>query len=158
MKQNVVSPEAAEEVVPAVIVVIADANSGLPTRAAKTGSFRDVGERAVAIVLVETRSRSFARGPFGVEARSVGQINVEPAVMIVIEEGEAATLRFDDVLLVIDTAPNIGRNQAGFASHVDELDGRGCGSLRNGWMRNWSSFKVQRVAPFPERRGERFQK
>ena len=33
VKQNVVSPEAAEQIVPAVVVVVADANAGLPAGA-----------------------------------------------------------------------------------------------------------------------------
>ena len=33
VKQNVVSPEAAEEIVEAVVIVIADANAGLPSSA-----------------------------------------------------------------------------------------------------------------------------
>ena len=33
MEENVVSPEAAEQVVPSIIVVVADADAGLPTGA-----------------------------------------------------------------------------------------------------------------------------
>ena len=60
-------------------------------------------------------------GPFLVEARSVGQINVEPAVVVVIEKSEAAALGFDDVALVIGASPDVGSSESGFAGYVDEL-------------------------------------
>ena len=57
VKQNVVTPEAAEEVVPAIVIVIADTNTSLPTGARESGPFRDVGKCPVAIIFVEMRSR-----------------------------------------------------------------------------------------------------
>ena len=65
VKQNVVSPEAAEQIVPAIVVVVADADAGLPAGARQSGFFGDVGERAVAIVFVKMRSGSLAGGPIG---------------------------------------------------------------------------------------------
>ena len=124
VKQNVVSPEAAEEIVPAVVVVVADADAGLPAGARQAGFFRDVGECAVAIVLVEMRSGCLAGRPVRVEASSVGEINIEPAVVVVIEEGQAAAFGFDDVALVIDRAPDVGSIQPGFVSHIHECDRR----------------------------------
>ena len=52
VEQNVVAPEAAEQIVPAVVVVVAHADAGLPTGARQARFFGDVGKRAVAIVLV----------------------------------------------------------------------------------------------------------
>src|SRR5438132_411050 len=51
VKQNVVSPETAEEVIPAVIVVIAHANACLPSSARQSRPCSDVGESTVAVVL-----------------------------------------------------------------------------------------------------------
>ena len=124
VKQDVVSPEAAEEIVPAVVVVIADADAGLPARARESGFFRDVGESSVAIVFVQMGSGSFPRRPVGVEARSVRQINIEPAVMVVIEKGQTAAFGFNDVFFLIDATPDIRGIQAGFLGHVDEHDWR----------------------------------
>ena len=109
VKQNVVAPEAAEEIVPAVVVVVADADAGLPAGAREAGFRGDVGEGSVAIIFVEMRGRLFAGFPIRVEARAVGQINVEPAVVVVVEKGEAAAFGFDDVVFVIDAAPDVGR-------------------------------------------------
>ena len=122
VEQNVVSPEAAEEIVPAVVVVVADADAGLPAGARQAGFFGDVGECSVAIIFVELRGRRLSRRPFLVEARSVGQINVEPSVVVVIEKCDAAAFGFDDVAFVIDASPDVRDVQSGFAGNVDELD------------------------------------
>src|SRR5450432_1052400 len=72
MEQYVVSPEAAEQIVPAVIVVVTHADAGLPTGASDAGFFSDVGEGAVAIIFVEMSCGSCAGWPVSVEARTVG--------------------------------------------------------------------------------------
>ena len=119
------SPEAAEEIVPAVVVVIADADTGLPAGAREAGFFRDIGKSSVAVVFVQMGCGSFPRRPVGVEARSVRQINIQPAVMIVIEKRQSTTFGFNDVFFLIDAAPDVWGNQAGFLGHVDEHDWRG---------------------------------
>src|SRR5712691_8637963 len=108
VKKDVGSPEAAEEIVPAIVVVIADADARLPAGAGEAGLFCDVGEGSVAIVLVKMRGGSFAGWPVGIEAGSVGEIDVEPVVIVVIEKSQSAALRFDDVFFVIGAAPDIG--------------------------------------------------
>ncbi len=52
-KQNVVAPETAEEIVPAVIVVIADAYPGLPACTRESRFVGDVGKGSIAIIFVE---------------------------------------------------------------------------------------------------------
>ena len=90
------SPEAAEEIVVPVVVVVTDADACLPAGASKSRFLRDVGEGAVAVVLVEMRSGRFSGLPMGVELSAVGEVDVEPAVVVVIEKGQAASLGFDD--------------------------------------------------------------
>jgi hypothetical protein len=63
VKKNVVAPEAAEKIVEAVIVVIADADASLPSGAREPGLSCDVGEGAVAVVFKKLRRRSFALRP-----------------------------------------------------------------------------------------------
>src|SRR5947207_2111785 len=147
-----------EEIVPAVVVVVADANAGLPAGTGETGFFRNIREGAVAIVLVEMRSGCFARGPVGVEAGSVGEIDVQPAVLVVIEESQPAALRFNDVLFVVGAAPNVGNGQPGFASYVDELDWGGWRRIWNGRIRKNFGLEAHGAAPFPEWSCKRIQK
>ncbi len=131
VKQNVVAPGAAEEIVPAVVVIIADANAGLPASTREPGFFGDVGERSVAIIFVEMRGWRFSSGPFGVEPRSIGQINIQPAIIVVVEKSDATALGFDDVAFAINSAPHVGDGQAGFLRDVYERDRRNCGIGRN---------------------------
>ncbi len=48
-----------------------------------------------------------------VQPGAVGQIDVEPSVIVVIEEGDAAALGLDDVALVIEAAPDVGDGESG---------------------------------------------
>src|ERR1700722_9035107 len=151
VKKDIVSPEAAEQIVPAIVVVVADADAGLPAGAGEAGFVGNVSEGAVAIVFVEMRSGSLAGWPVRVETRAVGQVNVEPAVVIVIEKGEAAAFGFDDGALVIDRAPDVGSVEAGFASYVDKGNRGGCRCRRD------IRVKLKNVFPAPQRRGERIE-
>src|SRR5207244_12203911 len=106
-------PEESEEIVPAVIVVIADADAGLPAAAANAGFFGDIGEGAVAIIFVEMRGGRFAGGPLFADERAVGEIDVEPTVVVVLEEADAGTVGFHDVRLIVGIAPVGGRGATG---------------------------------------------
>lgn len=44
----------------------------------------------------------------GIQPVSIGQVNVQPTIMIEIKKGESAALRLDDGAFVVDTAPHIG--------------------------------------------------
>src|SRR5438445_13224067 len=103
------------------------------------------------------RSGCFARGPGGVEAGSVSEIDVQPAVLAVIEESQPAALGFNDVLFVVGAAPNAGNGQPGFASYVDELDWGGWRRIWNGRMRKNFGLGAHRAGPFPGFRWKRIQ-
>ena len=64
--------------------------------------------------------RRLARRPLGVEPVAIGEINVQPAVVVVIEKGKPASLSFDDVSLAVDGAPDVRYIQSCFACDVDE--------------------------------------
>src|SRR5262249_60038439 len=85
VKKDVVAPEATEEVIPAVVVIVADADAGLPAGAGESGFFCHVGESAVAIVFVEMGRGCLASGPLRGESSPIGQVNGEPAVVVVVE-------------------------------------------------------------------------
>ena len=60
---------------------------------------RDVGERAVAIVVEQVAGR-LAIADLGIEAAAVDQEDVEPAVVVVVEERDAAAHLLEQELLV----------------------------------------------------------
>ena len=63
VKKNVVAPETAEKVVEAVVVVITDADTSLPSSTGEPRFFCDVSECAVAIIFEKLRSRRFPVRP-----------------------------------------------------------------------------------------------
>src|ERR1700720_4465389 len=97
------------------------------------------------------RSRRLAGGPVGVEPSSVGEIDVQPAVVVVVKESQAASFGFDDVALVVGAAPDVWGSKTRFASYIDERYLRSGGWVRGGHL------EERGVLPFPERGGERIQ-
>src|SRR4029077_968081 len=99
--QHVLAPIGDKQVLKAVVVVIAHANAGRPTRAEQTGLGGHIGKSAVTIILVEAVGSSFGGG---LESCPAEEENVEPAVVIVIEQGASAAHCLHDVFLLGDAA------------------------------------------------------
>jgi hypothetical protein len=68
--------------------------------------------------------RLFARRPLRIQPVAIAQIDIEPAVVVVIEEGQAASLGLNDDPLGVDAAPHVGELQASLLRYVNELDQR----------------------------------
>src|SRR5881392_967617 len=62
--------------------------------------------------------------PFCIEAAAVGEINVQPAIVVVIEKGYSAPLRFDDEAFVFGAAPDIRNLEAGALCDINKLHRR----------------------------------
>jgi len=122
MPENIVTPVAAEKVVPAVIVIVADAYTCAPTGPSQAGLFRHITIRPVPVVFEKMLNRTFSRLVGFFQPNSVCQINVQPAIVVVIEEGQSASLSLDDVFLAVYPSPDILDAQPGFFSHIDECD------------------------------------
>ena len=97
------------------------------------------------------RSGLLPTRPIRVEAISIGEIDVKPSILVVVEKGSAAPLGFDNDSLVVDAAPYIGNCQTGLLGHIHKLH---CG-LRSILLR---CFQDQRGPPFPDWSGKRFSK
>ena len=82
--------------------------------------------------------------PVSIESRPVCQVDIEPAIIVVIEKGEAAALRFNDVAFAIDATPDIWRVQSGSAANVYEYNGKWRDSRRFG-------LENQTTVPLPKR-------
>src|SRR5271165_124972 len=85
-----------EEVVVAVVVVIADADALPPAGMGEAGFLRDVGKGAVVIVVVQVVGGGCAGGE-AVERCAVDEEDVGPAVVVVVEDGHTGTGGLDDV-------------------------------------------------------------
>src|SRR5271157_1045947 len=119
--EDVLAEVGNEQVIPAVVVVVADANALPPAGVAQASFRRHVGECAVTIVAKQMRS-GFTAGGKTFQARPVHQKDVEPSVVVVIVEGYAASGGFEQVLVLVLSAEDGLHVQPGFAGNVDEAD------------------------------------
>ena len=88
-----------EEIVEAVVVVVADAAGLAPAGfVLEAGAVGDVGEGAVAIVFEEMAAGLLAGGE-AFETPAVDEEEVQPAVVVVVVEGDAAAGGFEEVLV-----------------------------------------------------------
>src|SRR5579862_8426589 len=95
--EDVLSPIGDEKVVVAVVIVVADANRIGPAGMHQARIPGHVGKGAVPVVLVQAIAWLFALFE-AFQARAVGQEDVQPPVVVVVVEGNAASIRFHDVL------------------------------------------------------------
>jgi hypothetical protein len=115
--EDVLAPIGEEKIVEAVVVVIADADSGSPADLCQAGFFGDVGEGAVAIVFVEPVGGA---GRIAFEARAREGEDIEPTVVIVIDKSAAAADGFEDVRAVIFRAVDQRSVETGLVGNVGE--------------------------------------
>ncbi len=150
--EDVVAKIGDEQIVETVIIVIAHAAALPPAGARQAGLFGDVGKGAVAIV-----AKQIAGGmaiPQGwIEAGSVHQKNVEPAIVVVVEQRHAAAHLFEQELLVVRAAGNVpGVGQAGLGGDVGEDDGR----RRFGRQQKRGSQRERQCCPAPAQHLQEF--
>ena len=119
--ENIFAEISHEEIVEAVVVVIADADSLAPAGMQEPGFLGDVGEGAVAIVS-EKMIGGLLTNWKAFKARAVNQENVKPAVVIVIVESDAAASRFEKEFVFVLAAEDGLGVKAGFAGDVEEGD------------------------------------
>jgi len=113
--QRVVAPVGDEQVGVAVVVVVRGGDALRPTRALQPGLLRDVGERAVLVVAVQPVGRLGGRV---LEARAGRDEDVQPAVVVVVDERNAAGGRFGDELHPFLVAEDDRRGESGLPGDV----------------------------------------
>ena len=101
----------------AVIVIIADRHTHPVSRALQAGLFRYVLKSAVSLLVVQPvpvgRSALLRDGPFGcgiAERRAVHEKNIQPPIVVVVEQRDPCTHGFDQIVF---------RNMRGQVSEVD---------------------------------------
>ena len=119
MKQNVLTPAGDEQVVKAVVIVIAHRDAGRPGAAAEAGLSRDVLECAVAVVAIKPDRRLRGGRP---GAAAAGQHHdVQPAIVVVIHKRRAASHGFQNVIGSALVAVDHRRMQARRVSHIHKF-------------------------------------
>src|ERR1700730_4682547 len=77
------------DVGPAVVVVVGDGDAEAPALVGDAGFGGDIGEGAVVIIVEESGARGRLDAFHGGDRRAVNEIDVEPAIVVVIEESDA---------------------------------------------------------------------
>src|SRR5205085_8688575 len=106
-----------EDVLKAVVVIVAYANAASPTNRVQSRFFGDVSECAVAIVLVEAIGCPLGRA---LKTRARQNENVHPPVVVVVKECATATSFLDNILLLPYAAVDDGRTQTGIFRYIHE--------------------------------------
>src|SRR5579864_8857490 len=78
----------------AIVVVVAPRGTGGPTTESDTGFVCDIGEGAVVVVVQEHGAWGGFLARQCSEGRTVHQVDVEPAVIVVVKQGHAGTRGF----------------------------------------------------------------
>src|SRR4051794_1036360 len=85
--------------------------------------------------------------PFCIEAAPVGEIDVEPSIVVVIKKSDSTSFRFDDEALVFGTAPYIRNLEAGALCDINKLH-------RRRWCGCDRGFKLGSTGGPPQWSGE----
>src|SRR3984885_13705527 len=86
VEQNVVTVKATEQIIPSVIVIVAHAHTRLPASARQTRVLRYVSKRSITVVFIQMRGRGFCGWPGCIQTRPIGQINIQPTVIVKVEK------------------------------------------------------------------------
>src|SRR5262249_1624510 len=112
----------------------------------------NVSECAVTVVVKERRARRFLFALQSGEGRTVDQINIEPAVVVVIEERHASRRRFEDEAFVSDARDVAELFQSRPRGNVGEVnwravhEGAGGDGARAGVFDGFESSRGARAA------------
>src|SRR6185437_10984496 len=116
------------QIFPAIIIVIPHAHALPPAGSSSQPRLhRHVGESSVVIVAVKMVGWSFSRGKAG-EGGAVDDEDVGPAIVVVVEDGDAGAGGLDDVLLGLQAAEDVLHGQSRLFGEV----GKPCDARRLG--------------------------
>ncbi len=115
--ERVLSPLRDEDIVEAVVIVIADGDSEGPVLASQAGVGGDIGKRPVAVVPVEA-VRGVGDGAVAPGSRK-GE-NIQPAVVIVVDKRHPAADGFENIIHPIGRSENHRLTQSGGLSDIGE--------------------------------------
>lgn len=122
MEENVMTEETAKEVIQAIIVVVTYADTGLPSRNSEARFLCDIGKGSITIIFIEVGGWSLTRWPGRIKSTAIGQVDIQPAIVVEIEEGQSASFGFDDGSLVFDATPHVWDIESSLLSYIDELN------------------------------------
>jgi len=108
-----------EEIFESIIVVITNTNPLSPTGARETCSDRDIGKRAVAIVLKQMAGWLFRFGK-SFEMLAIHEEDVEPSIVVVVVKCDSAAGCLEKIFVLLHSTENGLGVQTCLASNIDE--------------------------------------
>src|ERR1700733_703950 len=111
------------EIRPAVVIVVSYNYAETPAIVGNAGLLRNVGKRAVVVVVKQRRMGWRRLSGHGIVSRPTDQINVEPAVVVIIEQRYSRTYGLDDESVFGRAHYVPPARQSGFLRDVLEDDG-----------------------------------
>ena len=111
---------------PAVVVIVAHGSAHGKTARVQAGLFGDIGECAVAIIVIKGAG-SFLALQSHLDAGSVGEINVRPAIAVVVDNNHSTAHGFDDVFF--RGIGSVLEGNSGFCGDVFQLRNRAAAAL-----------------------------
>jgi hypothetical protein len=120
--QHTITPVGHQEISISVVVVVSYATALAPAGAGQSGFDGHVSERSVAIVLIEPIGGRVGSRPFRFKTRAVDEEDVEPAIVVEVEECHTAAGSLEEEPVPILSAKNGLRTQPGFPGDVHKLN------------------------------------
>src|SRR5882757_3195351 len=113
--QNILPKTGAEDIVKAVVVIVCHANAERPANRMQSRFFRNIGESAISVVLIETISCALG---CVVHARARQNEKVHPTVVVVVNESAATSSRLDEIFFFLRPAVDNRRTQPCFLRYI----------------------------------------
>ena len=88
------------DVRPSVVIVIPDGHAEAPTLIGYARLLRNVCERAVMIIVEQGSARRPRLACEPVIAGTVDKVNIQPAIVVIVQQGDSGTVFLDDELLL----------------------------------------------------------
>ena len=107
-----------KDIIKTIVIVISDADSTCPSERAQPRFFRDIRKCSIAVVFVQPICCALRSAP---EPSSGEQKQIHPPIIVIIDEGAAASGGLDDVLFDFYITIDHRRVQAGRSGNVHEV-------------------------------------
>ena len=121
--ENVLAVVGDVEILESVVIVVAHTDTLAPSSVGQTGFGGDVGERAIVVVVIEVARRGLGRRQL-FQCCAVDDKYVRPAVIVIIEHGDAGPRGLDDVFLGVFAAEDDRCCKTGFLRDVGKIRDR----------------------------------
>src|ERR1700736_6242326 len=111
------------DVRPSIVVVVGDGNAEAPALVGDAGFRCDIGESTVMIVVEESGVRRGLGAFHGSDSRAVEEVDVEPAIVVVIEKSDSGTGSVEYRGFFLGAGAVMKAGEAGLLGDIFEDDG-----------------------------------